>query len=142
MIALIRFVLARADNGAILRSTWDDQAPTQLVMAPSGQMDGMLEGMVGMKVGGRRAITMPYDRRLRRGGLPRGRPAGAHRRRRDRRPRRHVLATGARLGLRPARQDASTRSRPRSRTRGRVGQLADGDVVDAGLADLSARRRA
>ena len=43
MIALIRFVLARADNGAILRSTWDDQAPTQLVMAPSGQMDGMLE---------------------------------------------------------------------------------------------------
>ena len=60
MIALIRFVLARADNGTILRSTWDDQAPTQLVMAPSGQMDGMLEGMVGMKVGGRRAITVPY----------------------------------------------------------------------------------
>ena len=47
-------------NGTILRSTWDDQAPTQLVMAPSGQMDGMLEGMVGMKVGGRRAITVPY----------------------------------------------------------------------------------
>ncbi len=60
MIALIRFVLARADNGTILRSTWDDQAPTQLVMAPSGQMDGMLEGMVGMKVGGRRAITVPF----------------------------------------------------------------------------------
>jgi peptidylprolyl isomerase len=60
MIALIRFVLARADNGTILRSTWDDPAPTQLVMAPSGQMDGMLEGMVGMKVGGRRAITVPF----------------------------------------------------------------------------------
>jgi len=60
MTALVRFVLARADNGAVLRSTWDEPAPTQLILAPSGQMDGMIEGMVGMKVGGRRAITIPY----------------------------------------------------------------------------------
>ena len=70
MTALVRFVLARADNGVILRSTWEEPVPTQLVLAPSGQMDGMVEGMVGMRVGGRRAITVPYELAFGEEGFP------------------------------------------------------------------------
>lgn len=70
MTALVHFVLARADNGVILRSTWNQGAPSQVVMAPSGQMDGMIEGLVGMRVGGRRAITIPYELAFGEEGFP------------------------------------------------------------------------
>ncbi len=70
MTALVHFVLARADNGVILRSTWQQGAPSQVIMAPSGQMDGMIEGLVGMRVGGRRAITVPYELAFGEEGFP------------------------------------------------------------------------
>jgi peptidylprolyl isomerase len=70
MTALVRFVLARADNGVVLRSTWSEQGPTQLVLAPTGQMDGMIEGIAGMRVGGRRAITVPYELAFGENGFP------------------------------------------------------------------------
>jgi peptidylprolyl isomerase len=70
MTALLHFVLARADNGVILRSTWSQGAPSQLILAPSGQMDGLVEGLVGMRVGGRRVITVPYELAFGEEGFP------------------------------------------------------------------------
>jgi peptidylprolyl isomerase len=70
MTALLHFVLARGDNGVILRSTWDQGAPSQLILAPSGQMDGLVEGLVGMRVGGRRVITVPYELAFGEEGFP------------------------------------------------------------------------
>lgn len=68
--AIIQFVLARADNGVVLRSSWDDGSPTQLVLRTGAEMDGMIEGIVGMQVGGRRAITMPYAKAFGENGFP------------------------------------------------------------------------
>lgn len=70
MVALVHFALARRDNGVILRSTWDQGAPSQLVLAPSGQMDGLVDGLVGMRVGGRRIITVPYELAFGEEGFP------------------------------------------------------------------------
>lgn len=55
--AVFHLVLFRADNGAILDSTWETP-PIQIPMDPSG-FPALVQGMPGMKVGGRRAITAP-----------------------------------------------------------------------------------
>lgn len=59
-VAIMHFTLARADNGVVLRSSWDDGQPTQLVLQPGAEMSGMITGIEGMQVGGRRVITVPY----------------------------------------------------------------------------------
>ena len=74
-VGIIQFVLARADNGVVLRSSWDDGQPTQLTLLPGTEMTGMITGIEGMKVGGRRVITVPYmdafgERGFPTGGLP------------------------------------------------------------------------
>jgi peptidylprolyl isomerase len=55
--AVFHLVLFRADNGAQLDSTWAG-SPIQIPMDPSG-FPALVQGMPGMKVGGRRAITAP-----------------------------------------------------------------------------------
>lgn len=70
MTAVVHFVLARADNGVVLRTSWDDEGPTQVVLAPTGQMDGMAVGMEGMRAGGRRLITVPYEDAFGANGFP------------------------------------------------------------------------
>jgi peptidylprolyl isomerase len=57
--AVLRLVLFRADTLVALNSTWADEA-TQIPMTELG-FPGLVEGMPGMKVGGRRAITIPPD---------------------------------------------------------------------------------
>lgn len=59
-VAIINFVFARADNGVVLRSTWDNGQPEQIALIPGAEMTGMIEGIEGMQVGGRRVITVPY----------------------------------------------------------------------------------
>ena len=66
--AIINFVLCRADNLVALDSTWDTE-PIQILIA-EGAFPGLLEGMPGMKVGGRRAITIPPDDGFGPGGNP------------------------------------------------------------------------
>ena len=55
--AFIRFVLFRADNGVVLQSNWAEQLQplplTEDIFPP------LFEGLQGMQVGGRRAITFP-----------------------------------------------------------------------------------
>jgi FKBP-type peptidyl-prolyl cis-trans isomerase len=57
--AVFHFVLFRADNGAALDSTWTTQ-PIQLPLE-EGNFPGLLDGLPGMRVGGRRAITVPPE---------------------------------------------------------------------------------
>lgn len=55
--AVFHLVLFRADNGVELDSTWTDE-PIQIPMDPTG-FPALVQGMPGMGVGGRRAITAP-----------------------------------------------------------------------------------
>jgi peptidylprolyl isomerase len=60
MTAVFHLVAARGDDGTILESTWESQ-PQTFVVAPGELRDGLVEGLPGMKVGGRRAVTLPND---------------------------------------------------------------------------------
>jgi len=55
--AIIRFVNFRGDTGDVLETSWDSD-PLQVVYGEN-LLPGLLEGMDGMAVGGRRAITVP-----------------------------------------------------------------------------------
>ena len=67
--ALIRYVNFRGDNGVAIESSWGD--PLQ-VPFEEGLLPGLLEGMDGMNVGGRRAVTIPPED----GFGPEGNPQG------------------------------------------------------------------
>lgn len=56
-LAFIRFVLFRGDNGVALQSSWPEQL--QPVPFDDELFPPLYEGLDGMKVGGRRAITFP-----------------------------------------------------------------------------------
>ncbi len=58
--AVIQLVLFRGDNLVAIDSTWDGE-PIQVPMS-EGTFPGLLEGLEGMKVGGRRAIVIPPDK--------------------------------------------------------------------------------
>jgi FKBP-type peptidyl-prolyl cis-trans isomerase len=57
--AVMQLVLFRGDNLEELDSTWESE-PIQVPMNEQG-FPGLVEGMPGMKVGGRRAITIPPE---------------------------------------------------------------------------------
>ena len=58
--AVLQYVMFRGDNGVQIDSSWDT-APIQVPMT-EGTFAGLLEGLDGMKVGGRRAITIPPEK--------------------------------------------------------------------------------
>jgi len=58
--AVIDFVLYRGDNLVELESNWGVE-PLQIPMAETEFLAGLVRGMIGMKVGGRRAITIPPE---------------------------------------------------------------------------------
>jgi FKBP-type peptidyl-prolyl cis-trans isomerase len=66
--AVIQLVLFRGDNLVALDSTWETE-PIQIPMNEQG-FPGLVEGMPGMKVGGRRAITIPPESGFGPGGSP------------------------------------------------------------------------
>jgi peptidylprolyl isomerase len=68
--AVIRYVNFRGDNGVPLESNWGND-PLQ-VPFEEGLLPGLLDGMTGMKVGGRRAVTIPPED----GFGPEGNPQG------------------------------------------------------------------
>ncbi len=68
--ALIRYVNFRGDNGVAIESNWGSD-PLQ-VPFDEGLLPGLLEGMDGMNVGGRRAVTIPPED----GFGPEGNPQG------------------------------------------------------------------
>jgi FKBP-type peptidyl-prolyl cis-trans isomerase len=57
--AVLHLVLFRGDSLVALDSTWASE-PIQIPMT-EGNFPGLVDGMPGMKVGGRRALTIPPD---------------------------------------------------------------------------------
>ena len=80
---VFQLIAARGDNGEVIESTWTTGEPQALVIEEGQLLDGLVEGLAGMKVGGRRAITIPYDPNM---GLTPETNVVDHRR-----PARHVL---------------------------------------------------
>lgn len=68
--ALIRYVNFRGDNGVAIETNWSSD-PLQVPYSES-LLPGLLEGMEGMKVGGRRAITVPPEDGFGEAGNPQG----------------------------------------------------------------------
>jgi peptidylprolyl isomerase len=57
--AVLHLVAARSDTGEELQSTWAGGAPQPFVIAEGQFLPALVESLPGMKVGGRRAITIP-----------------------------------------------------------------------------------
>ena len=60
MAGVVHLVAARGDTGELLRSTWASGEPQTVVLDPDQLLEGLVEGLTGIKVGGRRAVTIPY----------------------------------------------------------------------------------
>ncbi len=56
---VVHLAAARGDTGEMLRSTWEGGQPQLIVLAPEQLLPGLVEGLEGMQVGGRRAVTIP-----------------------------------------------------------------------------------
>jgi peptidylprolyl isomerase len=57
--AVVHLVAANGDTGEVVESTWTGGQPQPVVVASGQLLDGLVEGLPGMKVGGRRAVTIP-----------------------------------------------------------------------------------
>jgi FKBP-type peptidyl-prolyl cis-trans isomerase len=57
---VVHLAAARGDTGELLRSTWEGGQPQLVVLSPDQLLEGLVEGLDGMQVGGRRAVTIPY----------------------------------------------------------------------------------
>ncbi|MBJ7461801.1 MAG: FKBP-type peptidyl-prolyl cis-trans isomerase [Ilumatobacteraceae bacterium] len=56
----VHIVAYRGDTGEKITSTWPDGAPVSLTLEASGSLPGIIKGVPGMKVGGRRQLTVPF----------------------------------------------------------------------------------
>lgn len=59
--AVLHLVAFRADTGAQVTSTWASPQPLSFELTPGGTLPGLVDGIPGMKVGGRRQLHVPYD---------------------------------------------------------------------------------
>lgn len=57
---VFHLVAARADDGTILSSTWSDMLPQMLQVEQDLLVPGLADSLVGMQVGGRRVVVLPY----------------------------------------------------------------------------------
>ena len=56
----LHIVAYRGDTGEKITSTWPEGAPVSLTLEEGGSLPGIVKGVPGMKVGGRRQMTIPY----------------------------------------------------------------------------------
>ena len=68
--AVAHMLFVRGDDTAILFDTWANGDPLQFQLAEGGSAPGLVTGLEGMRVGGRRMITMPPDQAFGPGGDP------------------------------------------------------------------------
>lgn len=57
---VLQLIAFRSDTGEKLVSTWGDPSPVTLTLVADGSLPGIVEGVRGMKVGGRRVLNIPY----------------------------------------------------------------------------------
>jgi peptidylprolyl isomerase len=50
----------RADTGEQISSTWVEPTAISVIADPQAMLPGLAEGLIGMKVGGRRQMTIPF----------------------------------------------------------------------------------
>lgn len=55
----VEIVAYRGDTGEEINSTWGNGGPVSLTVTSTATLPGLYEGLLGMKVGGRRQMTMP-----------------------------------------------------------------------------------
>ncbi len=58
--AYLHLVAYRGDTGAELTSTWAEGQPQPIQFVEEGSLPGIIEGMTGMQVGGRRQVVIPF----------------------------------------------------------------------------------
>jgi FKBP-type peptidyl-prolyl cis-trans isomerase len=58
---VLHLVAARGDNGEVLQSTWQSGQPQVVVLDPNLLLPPLADGLEGMQVGGRRAVTIPQS---------------------------------------------------------------------------------
>ena len=63
-------LLVRGDNQAILFNTWESGEPFLIELVEGDSVPGIIAGVEGMRIGGRRVITMPPDEAFGPGGDP------------------------------------------------------------------------
>ncbi|MDP5108999.1 MAG: FKBP-type peptidyl-prolyl cis-trans isomerase [Ilumatobacteraceae bacterium] len=56
----LHIVAYRGDTGEKVTSTWPEGAPVSLTLEEGGSLPGIVKGVPGMKVGGRRQMTIPF----------------------------------------------------------------------------------
>ncbi len=59
--AFFDLLLARGDTGEVLQSSWEPDSPAQVAFGAEGTAPFLIEGLTGMRVGGRRVLTIPFD---------------------------------------------------------------------------------
>lgn len=57
---LVHIIAYNGATGEELASTWGDPSPVALLLKEGGSLPGLVEGIPGMKVGGRRQLTIPF----------------------------------------------------------------------------------
>ena len=57
---LVNIIAYRADTGELLVSTWGDPTPVAFALSEGVTLPGLAQGIAGMKVGGRRQISIPF----------------------------------------------------------------------------------
>ena len=57
---VLHLVAFRADTGAQVTSTWASPQPLSFELTPGGTLPGLVDGIQGMRVGGRRQLHVPY----------------------------------------------------------------------------------
>jgi peptidylprolyl isomerase len=75
---IVRLLIYRGDDAALLYNSWDGGEPLRVELVDGSTLPGLITGLVGMQVGGRRVITMPPSDAFGEAGDPQlGLPAGA-----------------------------------------------------------------
>lgn len=69
--AIVHAMLVRGDNRVILTDTWTTNEPAAIALVPDGaSLPGLVDGLLGAKVGSTRVITMPAEEAYGPDGLP------------------------------------------------------------------------
>jgi FKBP-type peptidyl-prolyl cis-trans isomerase len=68
--AVVHMLLVSGDTEKVLLNTWDGDGAIPIMLVEGGSLPGLVEGIEGMRVGGRRVITMPPEDAFGAGGEP------------------------------------------------------------------------
>ncbi len=68
--AIAHLVLLRGEDLEVLESTWELDDPAQIILGEGNAIQGLVEGLAGMRVGGIRVISIPPDLAFGEEGIP------------------------------------------------------------------------